>query len=231
MFIDRPLLGSSLPEGTLCLTFDDGPGAPGPDGSGPRTLELAEYLSDEAVPATFFACGEPVAALPGVVERVRALGHAVGNHTHTHPDLQVALAGGLDVVSEVAATDALIRAQEGPLFFRPPYGSWSPAVAAALNTRRGLAAGYVGPVLWDIDGRDWAAWRDGRSARSCAATYRRAVESTRRGIVLMHDSTADHTEWQPRNLTFETVRLLVPELRAQGYRFAALAEIPALSPR
>ena len=228
MFHDQPLDGASLPDGTLCLTFDDGPGATDGTGPGPRSRQLAEYLADEGIPATFFVCGKHVAELPHVVERVRALGHAIANHTQTHPDLRAAVESGRDVTGELVATDALIRTDARPLFFRPPYGSWSPAVAASLNADTSLAAGYMGPVNWDIDGEDWAAWRDARSAEECAQTYVRAVDEVKRGIVLMHDSTADVTDWQRNNATLETVMLLVPELRAQGYRFAALDDVPGL---
>jgi peptidoglycan/xylan/chitin deacetylase (PgdA/CDA1 family) len=228
LFHDQPLHGLSLPEGALCLTFDDGPGATDGTGRGPKTRQLAEYLAEQDIPATFFVCGKHVAEFPHVVERVRSLGHTVANHTQTHPNLEDAVRAGLDVTGEVSATDALIRSDRGPLFFRPPYGRWNPAVAQALNADTDLAAGYVGPVNWDIDGEDWAAWRDARSAEDCAQTYLQAVEASRRGIVLMHDSTADVTQWQQNNATLETIMLLVPQLQARGYRFVALGDVPGL---
>jgi peptidoglycan/xylan/chitin deacetylase (PgdA/CDA1 family) len=228
LFQDQPLDGASLPEGTLCLTFDDGPGTSERAGRGPKTRRLAEYLADEGIPATFFVCGKHVAELPHVVERVRALGHLIANHTQTHPNLRAAVEAGEDVARELADTDALIRMDERPLYFRPPYGSWSADVATVLNADENLSAGYVGPVNWDIDGEDWVAWRDARSAEECAQTYVRAVEDVQRGIVLMHDSTADVTQWQGNNATLETVMLLVPELRSRGYGFVGLEDVQGL---
>jgi peptidoglycan/xylan/chitin deacetylase (PgdA/CDA1 family) len=227
VFDRRPIVGTSLPLGTLCLTFDDGPGTTPGTGPGPKTQRLAEYLADQEVPATFFVCGKHVAELPDVVGRVRALGHVVANHTQTHPDLAAALESGGDVVGEVAGTDALIReGASGRLFFRPPYGSWSGGVADALNADAALAARYVGPINWDVDADDWACWRDGISPSVCAANYLGAVEGPRRGIVLMHDSTADNDTWKQANASFEMVQVLVPALQRRGYRFAAVDEVP-----
>ncbi len=218
-----PLTGAALPVGTLCLTFDDGPGETTSPGPGPRTVELAEYLADEGVPATFFLCGKHIRRLPAVPARLRELGHLVGNHTENHPHLPDLLAGGGDVVREVVSTAELLAdGAVGPVPFRPPYGEWSTEVAAALNAEPVLAATHAGPVLWDVDGSDWDHWRQGRSPRQCAATYLDRVEESGRGIVLMHDCTADSDEINAANRTYETVRLLVPELRQRGFRFAGL---------
>ena len=66
----EPLSGGALPSGTLCLTFDDGPGATARPGPGPRTLELARYLADEEVPATFFLSGKHMLGLPDVNDAI-----------------------------------------------------------------------------------------------------------------------------------------------------------------
>jgi peptidoglycan/xylan/chitin deacetylase (PgdA/CDA1 family) len=227
VFEHEPLRGTSLPQGTLTLTFDDGPGASSEGRRGPKTQQLAEYLAAEGIPATFFACGKHLAELPGIVERLRSLGHTVANHTHDHPNLTTITPA--DVVAQVAATDALIRdSADDVLFFRAPYGSWSVDVAEALNADAALASGYVGPVHWDVDGDDWAAWRDAVSPEVIAATYLEAVSDAGRGIVLMHDSTADHDDWLVNNAAFEMVQLLVPELKRRGYAFAPLADALAL---
>ena len=40
----------------------------------------------------------------------------------------------------------------------------------------------------------------------------------------MHDCTADDDTWQRNNATYEVVRILVPQLKARGYRFVGLDE-------
>ena len=219
------LSAPSLPQGTLCLTFDDGPGVTIGDGRGPKTDRLADYLADEGIRATFFVCGKYVDALPHVVRRAHEQGHLIANHTTHHRDLRAELAAGSDIVAELTDTDRAIRDATGASasFFRAPYGRWSADVAATLNADP-TAGAYVGPVHWDMNAEDWAFWRDGAAPEVCAAEYLKTIEDVGRGIVLMHDCTADDDTWQRNNATYEVVRILVPQLKARGYRFVGLDE-------
>ena len=218
--------GESLEDGQLCLTFDDGPGESTAPGPGPRTVELAEYLSDQAVPATFFLCGKYVRELPHVPARLRELGHAVGNHTDTHA-LLTNLAEADDVVGEVVRTAELLGAADGErVWLRPPYGQWNEHVATVLDAEPTLSA-YAGPVMWNIGGDDWSFWRDGMSPQQCADEYLASAEQYRRGIVLMHDCTADDDQIKAANRTYEAVQLLLPALRQRGYSMVALDSVPA----
>src|SRR4051812_18316519 len=67
----------SLP--ALALTFDDGPSE--------STPAILEILHRHQVAATFFQCGANVERLAAVAGEVRAAGHEIGNHSHTHPIL------------------------------------------------------------------------------------------------------------------------------------------------
>src|SRR5215472_3734031 len=62
---------------TLALTFDDGPSE--------DTPRLLEILDRHRVPATFFQIGLNVQRLPGIARAVSGAGHAIGNHTYSHP--------------------------------------------------------------------------------------------------------------------------------------------------
>jgi chitooligosaccharide deacetylase len=225
--IRRWVDGGSLAEGQLCLTFDDGPGETASPGPGPRTMELARYLADHEVPATFFMCGKYIRELQDAPARLRELGHVTGNHTDTHPSLtQLARSGG-DVASEVVTAAQLLGGvADEPVWFRPPYGHWDDEVGAALDADPRLAS-HVGPVMWTIDGDDWLSWGRGRSPQQCADDYLSVVEQRRRGVVLMHDCTADDDGIRAANRTFETVQLLVPALRERGYSFVGLADVPS----
>jgi peptidoglycan/xylan/chitin deacetylase (PgdA/CDA1 family) len=216
----------AMPPGTLCLTYDDGPGATEGGGRGPRTLPLAEYLSAEGIRATFFMCGMHVAEMPGAPARVRALGHLVGNHTWHHFHLPEVLAAGGDLVGEMASTDAVLDLPAGePVLVRPPYGDWSPQVAEALNAVPQVSEGRVGPVGWDIDADDWEMWQRHVPPEDAARVLADAVEHVGRGILLMHDSTADLPDAKAGNAAYETTTLLVPELRRRGYAFVGLDEV------
>lgn len=220
----------SVPPGTICLTFDDGPGV--------RTLEIAELLAKNKMRATFFVLGKQVAKYPDTVRRVRDLGHWIGNHTFSHPPLArlVAKGGAAIAIAEVVRTDRMIvdLIGNGPFLLRPPYGDWTPAVADALNRSIELQK-YVGPIFWDIQFADWQIGdtRNDRpwTLKECRAEYLSAIESRASGVVLMHDiSSGPHklgAKARAHHRTFELVEWLVPRI-AGRYEFRGLDElIPA----
>jgi peptidoglycan/xylan/chitin deacetylase (PgdA/CDA1 family) len=217
-----------LPEGALCLTFDDGPGETDSPGPGPRTTALAELLTDEDVPATFFVCGAHARQHPASVRRVLELGHHVGNHTWSHPSLT---GPGVDVAREIRATDDALRelGATGPLPFRPPYGDWDTGSASAARSDVALDAGTVGVFGWDVDPQDWAAWEAGADATTAADALVAACVAAGRGIVLMHDCSADPGPRGERlragNRALESLRIALPRLRAHGFSFAPLRHV------
>lgn len=226
MLFDHDLNGAHLPEKSLCLTFDDGPG--------PHTRELAYYLFENNIPATFFVIGEAAASQRALLRQLRDWGHAIGNHTWSHQGLvNLAMAGG-DVVREVARVDAVIRpVASSPVLLRPPYGSWRPQSASGIPNGQtaSLVAqllreskrfdNYVGPIMWDIVGEDWKYWEQGRSVQQCLHRHIDEIDRVGRGIVLLHDSS-DELRLRAGNRTTELVMLLVPILRSKNYRFLSL---------
>ena len=224
------LRGSSLPERTLVLTFDDGPGETTAPGPGPRTLPLAEYLAAEGISATFFQCGKHLAELPWVPESLRALGHTIANHSYSHPKLtEIAVE---QVVVELETAHGRLGQPPGQAtFFRAPYGAITPAISRVVNAQLPQAEDYVGPIHWDIDAEDWSFWQRGLSAQACADAFLAETERVGRGIILMHDSTADLPDVKAANQTFAMIQLLVPELKARGYRFVPLEAVPDIASR
>jgi peptidoglycan-N-acetylglucosamine deacetylase len=226
VFATVPITGADLPDGTLVLTYDDGPG--------PNTLAVAEYLAEQAIEATFFVVGESIERLPEVPAQVRALGHRLGNHTWTHyyGGLTAQLAAGGDIVDELMRTAALLSGEQ-LLAFRPPYGFWDERVAAALNADDVLSPMHAGPFNWEIHDPDWKAWLDGIDPITVAHNFRAEARTKRKGIVLLHDYTAEvHNRPEPeyrimaeRNRCVELTRALVPMLIADGFRFAPLSAV------
>ena len=230
MFFHVDIKGDRLPDHTLCLTFDDGPGT--------RTLELGQYLYAHKIPATFFSIGRHLEQFAGLGRQLHEWGHLLGNHTTTHPGLVALAKSGGDVVGEVAVTDALIRQQcsEPVIYLRAPYGNWREtiepenaidrprSVVAELLNQTALSKDSVGPINWDISGHDYDYWKNGRPADECAQEYLARIHERRRGIVLMHDSSEDAII-RSRNRTFELTRLIVPVLERLGYSFVRLDEI------
>lgn len=231
MFFNQDIKGNRLPPGTLCLTYDDGPGE--------DTPELGRYLHAHGIPATFFVIGRHAEGRAEVLHRLQAWGHLIGNHTYSHPGLvALALSGG-DVIGEVLKADAIIRdfVSDKVTFLRPPYGNWrekkgpdsdedSPtSVVAAILNRSDRLRRYVGPVNWDISSTDYDFWRRGAPAAECARAFLAKIERVGQGILLMHDSSEEEAV-RRNNQTFEMTKLLMPALKAKGYRFIRLDDIP-----
>jgi peptidoglycan/xylan/chitin deacetylase (PgdA/CDA1 family) len=156
----------------VALTFDDGPHLSGT----PAVLEELDRLGAKA---TFFLVGEQVERRPSLAAEIVAAGHEVAPHGYRHR-LHLrrsprALARDLDRAADVIA-DATGRA---PVWFRPPYGVFSPA-SLDLVRRRGWR-----PLLWSRWGCDWRA-------RETPASIARRVTADLSGgdVVLLHD--ADH---------------------------------------
>jgi peptidoglycan/xylan/chitin deacetylase (PgdA/CDA1 family) len=239
MFFHNDIKGDGLPLRTVCLTYDDGPGATTGDGPGPRTEELGRYLFSRGIAAAFFVIGRHAERHRDILGRLKAWGHLIGNHTYSHPGLVgLALSGG-KVIEEIARTDEIISpyVDSQVRFLRAPYGNWretdesqggadkpTSMVANTLNREKRLRE-YVGPINWDISGEDYDLWRRGLPAEICASTYLERIRRAGRGIILMHDSSED-AEIRARNLTYEATELIVPALEAEGYRFVRLDEIP-----
>ena len=185
------------PPDEIALTFDDGP-----SNETPRFLEALEALG---VKATFFVCGANVERRPEIARAISEAGHALGNHTFTHPCLTRCSPGR--VRQEISATQDAIGAATGRTIrlFRPPYGLRSPFLASTLP-----AAGLTA-VHWTVIGNDWK-WDAKR------VTHRVLDRAAARGIVCLHDghktrANADRTE------TLEALNEIVPRLRERGHRF------------
>lgn len=184
----------------IALTFDDGPSN--------ETARFIDALQGLDVPATFFVCGRNVRRRPGIARLIVEAGHAIGNHTYSHPCLPLH--------SQARVSDEITRAQdaiasatgETPTLFRPPFGLRSPALRALLP-----AHGLRG-VHWSVIGKDWKRNADQISSR--------LLRRTRAGsIVCLHDG--DQTSAvADRSQTLAAVLRVVPILRDRGLRFVKL---------
>ena len=214
------ITGANLLDHSLVMTYDDGPG--------PNTLPIAEYLSGMGIEATFFVVGKFAEKQPKVLAQLVKLGHRLGNHTWTHykeeGGLAKQLADGGDIVKELQQTADLLGAAAKPIPFRAPYGECPPAVAHALSADAKLNADHVGHIHWDIHWADWAGWRDGVDPTVVATCFRVAARTMKKGIVLLHDYTADNDVIARANRGPELTRALIPTPIADGFRFVPLAD-------
>lgn len=173
-------------DGTVALTFDDGPD---PDAT-PAVLDALDEIGRKA---TFFMVGEQVQANGDLAREVADRGHGVGLHglRHVRPDdvaqPQKELAEAREIVEAAAG---------GPVTqFRPPYGAFdAPLYEAAIEL--GLE-----PVLWSAWGLDWEHIPAERIVEVVLTDLEPGA------IVLLHDSP----RYAPRDsarATAEAVRLL-----------------------
>lgn len=196
----------------LALTFDDGP-------SRLYTPKILDILKKKDVKATFFVLGANAALESGVLQRVYAEGHDIGNHTFTHPNLRSVGATLLDL--ELNATQRVLEAKlgVGTRLFRPPFNKDSKPVNKdeARTLLSSAALGYI-TIGLKIDPLDWA--RPGVDE-----IVRRTVsyaEARRGNVILLHDAGGD------RQQTVAALPRIIDELEAKGFKFVTVHELLGL---
>jgi peptidoglycan/xylan/chitin deacetylase (PgdA/CDA1 family) len=155
----------------IALTFDDGPNPA-------ITPALLDTLDRHQARATFFLIGRWVRACPAIAADIAARGHAIGNHSDSHPNL-IWLPTARIVGELRTCQDSIERAaSKRPTYTRPPWGFRGPQFSAAVKR-----SGLDGVVMWSVMGRDWT--RRGQ---------RKLIERLQRvrggDIVVLHDG--DH---------------------------------------
>lgn len=184
------------------LTIDDGPSD--------DTAAILDLLAAHDAHATFFLVGERAAQRPQLVRDILARGHAIGNHSASHPQAWFWALSPARMEREIAGTQAILREITGqaPRWFRAVVGMANPFVAASLK-RHGLAR-----VAWSARGYD-----------AVAADPQRVMRRLERGlkpgaIVLLHEGAA-----HGRNV--ELLVLLLRRLDALGLRSVLPEQIEA----
>ena len=190
----------------IALTYDDGP-------NDPHTFHLLDVLDKKGVKATFFMIGKYVDQRPDIVRAVCDAGHAIGNHTYTHPNL--IFRSKWQLRDEISRCDRALQDAVGDRrtrLFRPPFGGRRPAT---LRTVRQM--GFI-PIMWNVTGFDW-------SAESADAIERKVTRRVRGGdVVLLHDG--GHLAFgTDRSFTVAATERLLERYQDQEYVFQT---IPAL---
>jgi peptidoglycan-N-acetylglucosamine deacetylase len=147
----------------LFLTFDDGPV---PEVT-PWVLDTLRHFGARA---TFFCVGDNIRKHPELYERIRAEGHATGNHTFNHLNgWKTELRRYLDNVERCAeAADTRL--------FRPPYGRLTRAQRLSLQDDYRI-------VMWDVLSGDFDAKVE--PERCCRNVVSRAKPGS---VIVFHDS-------------------------------------------
>jgi peptidoglycan/xylan/chitin deacetylase (PgdA/CDA1 family) len=217
------LLGNELKPKTLSLTFDDGPAA--------GTSEIAKFLAQLKIPATFFINGKNANMYPDAIRDIIDGGHVLANHTQNHTcmlfvDAEI-------IVKEITETDVVIlKAQpNGPFYFRAPWGAYSLGTLSAIHASP--MKKYVSSIFWDMGGQyipsvsaqDAACWAQNPplTVAECGDLYLNEINNATKnghgGIILVHDS---HPE------TIKMLELIIPQLQKNYYNFVPLADVPSV---
>ena len=198
----------------LALTYDDGP-------NDPHTLRLLEVLARHGVPATFFLIGRYVQQRPEIAREIAKAGHAIGNHTFTHPLLIFKTA--VEIRREISQCHTALNEAIGEHsnLFRPPFGGRRPGVLGIVR-ELGLE-----PVMWNVTGYDW-------NAPPAAKIEGKVTKQIRGGdVVLLHDGGHRQMGADRAQTVLATDKLIALH-KAEGYKFATIPQMmekPSLSPQ
>jgi peptidoglycan-N-acetylglucosamine deacetylase len=201
-----PALVRGPSEGSrITLTFDDGP-------AGPYTEQVLDILRERKVQATFFVCGKNVERAPDILRRIVREGHAIGNHTYSHPFIyfrsRKQIAKEIDQAQEVIKEVLGIR----PTLFRPPYGARWFGLMPVLR-ERGMQL-----VQWSDTGYDWKL--------GSAGIVQATLKGLRPGaVILLHDGQETNAPAQVnRSETVRALPAIIDGARKLGFSFVPIQE-------
>jgi len=198
-----PRAGSAA---SVYLTFDDGPNPV-------WTPAILDVLREQNARATFFLIdGHIRQDSESVVRRIADEGHAIALHSGNRWLMLRGSDGMRATVEAAAARIGAITSREPCHVFRP-HGGWR-----SLSMYGGLRkAGYT-LTGWSWGMWDFNWWR-GREPEPLAA--RLARDASPGSIIVIHDG--HHIDPRAdRRYTVETVKLLIPRLRARGFALDTL---------
>lgn len=160
----------------LTLSFDNGPDIE-------TTPQVLSELAARDLTATFFVVGERLEdpARCALLDRIAEAGHALGNHTYSHPRPFARLPIA-EAVAEIDRTDALMGKHASPLF-RPSGrgGRLEPGLLTHPLIDHLAASGRT-LVLWNSVPGDWerpdGSWIDRAHADIAAQAHT---------LIVLHD--------------------------------------------
>lgn len=200
----RALYYSGLPSKRLAaLTFDDGPDTN-------YTPQILDILRKEGVKATFFIVGVRAQQHPDAVKRIKAEGHAIGNHSWDHPDLDKL--NSAQIKDELDKTERILDTIVGynPGIFRPPYG------AADTKVIQQVASMGYKIIDWSVDTRDWAGTPTTQIMNYVKEEFHPG------GIILQHCAGG---KGEDLSNTVKALPEIISLLKGQGYGFVTVPQL------
>ncbi len=191
---------------TVYLTFDDGPNPT-------ATPDLLDVLSREQAVATFFVIDRHLNdGTASIVRRMFDEGHAVGLHTHTRRPMVMPPDEVARMLTAAAERIEHLAGRRPCRAFRPHGGARSGSMYEGLAQIDHALVGW-GWGLWDFN------WY--RRPDATALAERLAGRVSDGDIIVMHDGHHENPR-ADRGYAVEAAALLVPALRARGFRFGTI---------
>ena len=186
-----------MEEKLIALTFDDGPNTT-------TTPQVLDVLEKYDITASFFLIGNNITdASAEVVKRAYDMGCEIHNHSKSHPYMNEMSVD--EIIAEFQYTDNKVFEITGEHtgFFRPPY----------IAVNQDMLDNIDVPFIAGIGCNDWDPKVP--ADRRAKMILKQAKDGD---IILLHDAEGN-------DLTVEALDTIIPELKAQGYRFVTVTEL------
>ena len=190
-------------EKIIALTIDDGPD----DATTPQILDV---LKTYEAHATLFVLSDQVPGNEALLERATQDGHEIANHLNT--DVPSILFNSVEFETKLLEAEKILSPYDPPAWFRPGSGWINEEMLSTLD-RNGYQT--VLGSIYPFDSQIPSAW---------FSTQYILWRAKPGGIIVLHDRGDRGVR------TVETLQVVLPELRAQGYRILNLSELAGRHP-
>ncbi|MCM3733610.1 polysaccharide deacetylase family protein [Fictibacillus nanhaiensis] len=188
-------------EKVVALTFDDGPTD--------NTDEILSILKEENVKATFFVTGREIEENFEEAKKLAEAGHELGNHSYSHK--RMVLKTPSFIKNEIEKTDELVRkaGYEGTIQFRPPNGK------KLILLPRYLDKHDRKTILWNMEPDSYP-----EIASDSEKIVMHVNENIEPGSIILL-----HVMYDSREESMKSVKGIITELKAKGYKFQTVSEM------
>ncbi len=201
--ISGNITGSTFPDGTWAITFDDGPGS--------QTPEVLSNLQTHGMRASFFMLSSQLkksSQLQSFGLKVVQEGHDACSHSFNHLQLSKLSPDARKHEIEGAAEVFSSLFGHRPKYFRLPYG----AGVSLKAVRQDIVKSCMVHVFWNVDTLDW----HDRDPEMILTRTRAQLRTQKHGIILFHDI-------HPQSVTAS--ERIMQQLKKEGSRVVTISEI------